>query len=106
MAFAEKMQGIISKGVAEAKDLGARGVLKIEIMQLEGRTENLVTRLGNEVYLALTGGSHATLSRDSPSIRDILTQIEGLRAEHGLLEKKYDSIGGRREATATPVEKP
>jgi hypothetical protein len=105
MAFAEKMQGIINRGVAEAKDLGSKGVLKLEIMQLQARTERLLTRLGSEVYMALVDGNQATVSRDGPSIRDILKEIAGLHAENDLKEKEYHSIGGKKETAVQPAEK-
>jgi hypothetical protein len=97
MAFVEKMQGIINKGVAGAKDLGAKGVLKVEIMQLQSRVEKLVTRLGNEVYTEFVDGNHATVSRESPLIQGILKEIAGLRAEADLKDKEYQSIGGKNE---------
>jgi hypothetical protein len=105
MAFAERIQSIFSRGVAEAKDLSAKGVLKLEIMRLQAHREELVARLGNEVYVALVDGNHAAVSRDSPPIRDILKEIEGLRAENDRKEKEYHSIGGTKKTAVTPAEK-
>ncbi|MGA2378531.1 MAG: hypothetical protein ABSG85_04425 [Spirochaetia bacterium] len=104
MTFAEKMQGIINRGGSEsrdlakkargkAKDLGAMGVLKLEIVQLQSQAAKLIAKLGNEVYMTLVDRNHATVSRETPSIRHILKEIEGLRARIELKEKEYHAIG-------------
>ncbi len=97
MAFAEKMKSILNKGVAEAKDLSARGVLKLENMQLQARKEKLAARLGNEVSMALQDRTRASVGRDDPLIRDILKEIEGVRVEIDLKEEEYHSIGGTKK---------
>jgi hypothetical protein len=108
MTFAEKMQGIINKGVAatkdlaskageKAKDLGAMGMVKLEIMQLESHAEKVIARLGNEVYRALVEKDGTSVSRDTPLISDMLKEIEGLRARIEQKEKEYHSIGGKED---------
>jgi hypothetical protein len=108
MTFAEKMQGIINKGVAatkdlaskageKAKDLGAMGMVKLEIMQLESHAEKVIAKLGNEVYRNLVEKNGASVSRDTPLISDMLTEIEGLRTRIELKEKEYHSIGGKED---------
>lgn len=108
MTFAEKMQVLINKGVAaskelankageKAKDLGAMGALKLEIMQLQSHAEKLIAKLGTEVYATLVDANHATVSRETPAIRDILKDIEELRARIERKEKEYHSIGGKEE---------
>jgi len=106
MTFAEKMQGIINKGVAatrdlaskageKAKDLGAMGMVKVEIVQLESHAEKIIARLGNEVYRALVEKKGSSVSKDSPLISDMLKEIEGLRTRIEAKEKEYHSIGGK-----------
>jgi len=109
MTFAEKMQGIINSGVAaskelagkageKAKELGAMGALKLEIMQLQSHAEKLIARLGTEVYATLVEANHATVSRDTPAIRDMLKEIEDLRTRIEQKEKEYKAIGGKEDA--------
>ena len=108
MTFAEKMQGIINKGMAatrdlaskageKAKDLGAMGMVKVEIMQLESHAEKIIARLGNEVYRALVEKQGASVSKDTPLISDMLKEIEGLRTRIEAKEKEYHSIGGKED---------
>ena len=108
MTFSEKMQGIINKGAAASKDLafkarektrelGAKGVLKIEIFQLQAHAEMLIAKLGNEVYASLIDRNQSTISRDTPAIRGIINEIEGLRTTIEQKEKDYRAIGGKDE---------
>jgi hypothetical protein len=110
MSFAGKMQGIIDKGVVvsrdlaskargKAKDLGAMGVLKLEIMQLKSEEAKLSAKLGDEVYTALVEKNHVTVSRETPSIHNMLKRIEGLRLRNALKVKEYHSINGKKERT-------
>jgi hypothetical protein len=105
MTIAGKMQGMFTKGVSVSKnlarkargkagDLGAMGVLKLEIVQLQSQAEKLIAKLGNEVYATLVDRDHATVSRETPSIRAVLKQIKGLRARNELKEKEYHAISG------------
>ena len=106
MTFSEKMQGIINKGAAVSRDLafkardksrelGAKGVLKVEIFQLETHAEKLIAKLGNEVYASLMDRNQATVGKDSPAIKGILDEIEALRTQIEQKEKDYRSIGGK-----------
>jgi hypothetical protein len=108
MTFAEKMHGIIDKGVAaskvlanrageKAKDLGAMGVLKLEILGLESQAEKIIARLGTEVYMTLVERNQDSVSRDNPLIQGMIKEIEGLRGRIEAKEKKYRSIGGKEE---------
>jgi len=105
MTFAEKMKDMIDKGVAasrdlakkageKAKELGAKGVLKLEIVQLESHAEKLVAKLGAEVYASMVDRNVQTVSRDTAAINSILKEIEGLRTSIEKKEKEYAAIGG------------
>ena len=59
MTFSERMKDLWDQGVAaskefaikagaKAQDLGERGILMLEIKQLEGQAEKLIARIGNE----------------------------------------------------------
>jgi hypothetical protein len=104
MAFMDKMRSMIHKGTADAKVLGSMGVLKLQIMELESQSNRLFTKLGAEVYKSLVDRNHASVSRSTPSIRDLLKKIEGLRAQNSRMEKKYHSINGKRRAVLAAAE--
>jgi len=106
MSFSERMRDMIDKGLVasrdfakkageKAKELGEKGVLKLEIAQLESRAEKLVAKLGAEVYASMVDRNVQTVSRDTEAISSILKQIEELRETIEGKEKEYAAIGGK-----------
>jgi len=104
MSFSERMKGLIDKGLVasrdfakrageKAKELGEKGVIKIEIAQLESHAEKLVAKLGAEVYASMVDRNVETVSRDTAAISSILKEIEGLRESIEKKEKEYSAIG-------------
>jgi hypothetical protein len=104
MTFAEKMKDMIDKGVVasrdlakkaseKAKELGAKGVLKLEIAQLEAQAEKLVAKLGAEVYTSLVERKAASVSRDDAAVAAAVKEIESLRAAIEKKEKEFAAIG-------------
>jgi len=92
MTFSEKMVEMLDQGIAatkdfaikagaKAQDLGERGVLLVDIKQLEMKAERLLVRLGNETYLAFTERNQESVNKDAPEIAAILTELARLRNE-------------------------
>jgi capsule polysaccharide export protein KpsE/RkpR len=81
------------KAGAKAQDLGERGVLKLEIKQLEGQAQKLLTRLGNETYRAFADRDQSTIEREAPEIKALLTEIASVREA---IEKKDADIKSRK----------
>ena len=90
MTFTERMKELLDQGVAvskdlalkagaKAQDLGERGVLMVEIKQLESQAQKLVGRLGTEAYQTFTERGEDTLSADSAAVKSILTEIAAIR---------------------------
>ncbi len=106
MAFSDKMLDILNKGMAASRDMaskavsqaqawGEMGVLKVEILQLRSQAEKLTARLGAEVYAALAEKGQASVSADSPSIRDLLGRIADLGRLVDEKEAAYRRLGGK-----------
>ena len=104
MSFSERMKEMIDKGLVasrdfakkageKARELGEKGMIKIEIAQLESHAEKLVAKLGAEVYASMVDRNAQTVSRDTAAISSILKEIEGLRASIEKKEKEYAAIG-------------
>ena len=105
MSFSERMKELIDRGLVasrdfakkageKAKELGEKGLLKIDIAQLESHAEKLIAKLGAEVYASMVDRNVETVSRDTAAISSILKEIEGLRASIEKKEKEYAAIGG------------
>jgi hypothetical protein len=105
MTFVERMKELLDQGVAvskdfaikagaKAQDLGERGVMMLEIRQLEGQAQKLIGRLGTEAYQAFTERGEQTLSADSDAVKPILTEIAAARQS---IEKKEAELESRKK---------
>jgi len=101
MTFADKMKQLVGRGVAaskeiaskagtKAQDLGEKGVLKFEILQLENQAKKLIAHLGAEVYAAFTQKDESEISRDNPVITSLLQQIADLKKNIEKREKELE----------------
>jgi len=90
MTFSERMKELLDQGVAatkdlalkagaKAQDLGERGVLMVDIKQLEMKAQKLLTCLGNETYMAFAERDQESISKDAPEIAAIMEELVRLR---------------------------
>ena len=104
MTFTERMKELLDQGVsaskdlavkagAKAQDLGGRGVLMLEIRQLESQAQKLIGRLGTEAYQTFTERGEETLSADSAAVKSILSEVATARAA---IEKKEAELKMRK----------
>jgi len=104
MTFSERMKELLDQGVAasrefalkagaKAQDLGERGILALEIKQLEGQAQKLFGRLGNEAYQAFAERNQQTLDRNTAEVENILAEITKTRE---LIEQKEAELRNRR----------
>jgi len=104
MTFSERMKGLLDQGVeasrefaakagAKAQDLGERGVLMLEIKQLEGQAQKLLGRLGNICFQAFTERNLESLERELPEVRLILAELASVK---GNIELKESELQARR----------
>ncbi len=104
MKFSERMKELVDQGMAASKefalkagakvqDLGERGILMVDIKQLEGRAQKLLTRLGNEAYTAFIERNQDALDKNAPEIDSILAEIVKIR---DTIEQKEAELSSRR----------
>jgi hypothetical protein len=104
MTFIERMKELLDQGVAaskefavkagaKAQDLGERGVLMVEIRQLESQAQKLIGRLGTEVYQAFTERGEQTISADAAPVKTLLSEIAAIRES---IEKKEAELESRK----------
>ena len=104
MAFIDRMRELLDQGVAvskdfavkagaKAQDLGERGVLLIEVRQLESQAQKLIGRLGAETYNAFVERKEETLSAESNPVKSILSDIATARES---IEKKEAELKQRK----------
>ena len=103
MTFSERMMEMLDQGIAatkdfalkagaKAQDLGERGVLMVDIKQLEMKAQKLLTRLGNETYVAFAERNQESIDREAPEIAVIMGELARLRDE---IDKKEAELRNR-----------
>ena len=105
MTFSERMKELLEQGVAaskeiaarageKAQELGERGVLMLEIKQLEGQAQKLINRLGNEAYRAFAEQNMETLSANAIPVKGLLTELALVRES---IEKKDAELQSKKK---------
>jgi len=104
MTFSERMKDLLEQGWAaskdfavkagaKAQDLGERGLLMLEIKQLEYQAQKSLTRMGNEAYRAFTEKDQTTINRDDVEFRTILEELAVIK---DAIEKKENELKERK----------
>jgi hypothetical protein len=104
MTFGERMKELMDQGLAaskefvikagaKAQDLGERGILMLEIKQLEGQAQKLITRMGNDAYIAFTEKDQGTIDREQAEFKITLKDIAMIR---DAIEKKETELRERK----------
>jgi len=99
MTFSERMRELLDQGMAvsrefaskagaKAQNLGERGVLMLEIKQLEAQAQKLLGRLGNVVYQAFTERNQDSVERDSLEVRVLLAELADVK--NSIEQKEMD----------------
>jgi hypothetical protein len=81
------------KAGAKAQELGERGMLMLEIKQLEGQAQKLIGQLGNETYKAFAEKNQKTLKKDAPEVSAIMADIARIRES---IEQKETELRNKR----------
>jgi UDP:flavonoid glycosyltransferase YjiC (YdhE family) len=106
MTFSDRMKDLLDQGAqaskeflnkagAKAQDLGERGVLTLEIKQMESQGRKLLERLGNQVYRILAEENSESVAASDPAIKDILSDLGALK---GAIEKREAELESRRKS--------
>ena len=104
MTFGERMKELMDQGLAaskefvikagaKAQDLGERGILMLEIKQLEGQAQKLITRMGNDAYVAFTEKDQSVIDREQAEFKNTLSEIALIR---DAIEKKETELRVRK----------
>jgi hypothetical protein len=75
----EGSRDLLGKARDRAQDLGERGVLRIEIMQLENQAEKLMGKLGARAYEALVKERRDRVDIQTEGISPIIHEIDEVR---------------------------
>ncbi|MDR0324133.1 MAG: hypothetical protein LBI12_06790 [Treponema sp.] len=104
MTFSERMKEVLEQGWAaskemaakagaKAQDLGERGMMMLEVKQLESQAQKLIARLGSETYIAFTEQDKSSIDREAVEFRTILDEIAVVK---DAIEKKETELKNRK----------
>jgi hypothetical protein len=92
---AQASKELLSKAGAKAQNLGERGVLTLEIKQLEGQARKLLERLGNSVYHRLAEEGAESVSASDPEISGFISELISIKET---IEKREGERETRRRS--------
>ena len=94
---------LLSKAKDRAQDLGERGVLRLEIVQLENQAEKLIGKLGARTYEALVKENRLQVDRETEGVAALIAEIDEV---HDRIRDKEEAIERvvRREDAEKPGE--
>lgn len=75
----EGSRDLLGKARDRAQDLGERGVLRIEIMQLENQAEKLMGKLGARTYEVLVKEQRDRVDRQTEGVELLIGEIDQVR---------------------------
>lgn len=87
----EGSREILSKAKVKARDLGEKGLLKYEILQLERQAQAKLTKLGVQVYEKLALKGQGTVSREG--LRETIDEIQELKERIEEKERTLKEVG-------------
>jgi hypothetical protein len=106
MTFSDRMKELLDQGWtaskelavkagAKVQDLGERGILMLEIKQLENQAQKLLGKLGNEVYKAYAECGQTAINIDGPEYKGIMDEISSVK---NAIEKKESELKDRKSS--------
>ena len=108
MKFSEKLNKFFSEGIEISKDvlkkagqktreLGEKGIIKVDIYQLKNQAGKICADLGAECFARLREKGEECLNRDDEHIKELLDRIEELQNKIEQKEEQYRKVGGTDE---------
>ena len=102
MLFSERMKELLEQGWTaskefavkageKAQELGEKGLLMLEIKQLENQAQKLISKLGNETYIAFTEHDQKTINRSAIEFKTIMEEIAIIKNHIEIKEKELKS---------------
>ncbi|MFP4377745.1 MAG: hypothetical protein ACLFP4_11945 [Spirochaetales bacterium] len=95
----EGSRDILNRVKERTQDLGERGVLRIEIAQLESQAEKLLGQLGARTYEVLVEEGAPSVSTLTPGLSEIFAQIDVVRKQIAEKEAALD-LAKRKDSSS------
>jgi hypothetical protein len=79
----------LEKAKVKAQELGEKGLLKFDIMQLENQTQKCLLQLGSKVFESFVKDNKETVAKTDAGISAIMKEITDLEKK---IEEKEESL--------------
>ncbi|MFW6139357.1 MAG: hypothetical protein ACOC7U_09300 [Spirochaetota bacterium] len=80
---------VFEKAGEKTKELGEKGAVRFELMQLENQAHKRFAKIGTRVYEILVKKGRNTVSKSTPEIKALLQEIEELEKK---IEQKEEDL--------------
>ena len=97
----------LDRARSKARELGERGALRLDLLQLERQRARLLEQLGALIHDRLGVQGQATVSRGTPGVKDLMAQIDDLADRCAAKREALDQLavqGGIEESTTKNEE--
>lgn len=97
----------LDRARSKARELGERGALRLDLLQLERQRARLLEQLGALIHDRLGVQGQATVSRGTPGVKDLMAQIDDLTDRCAAKREALDQLavqGGIEESTTKNEE--
>jgi hypothetical protein len=95
----EGSKELLSKAKDRTQELGERGVLRVEIMQLENQAEKLLGQLGTRAYEALVTEGHDSITTSTDGVSEVIAKIDDVRQQIGEKEAALE-LAKKKESSS------
>lgn len=100
----------LDRARSKARELGERGALRLDLLQLERQRSRLLEELGELIHERLGTHGQATVSHGTPGVKDLMARIDDLAercaAKRQALEQlPAQSLSGEPDAADEKDEK-
>ncbi|MBN1115075.1 MAG: hypothetical protein JXA66_07010 [Oligoflexia bacterium] len=103
MGFWDRMKEVVDKGIEtskdvlgkaaeKAKELGEKGVLKFEIMQLENQGHKKLSQLGTAVFDLLVKQDKASVSKGTQGVKELIDELVEIETKMDAKEEALKKI--------------
>ena len=97
----------LDRARSKARELGERGALRLDLLQLERQRARWLEQLGALIHDRLGVQGQATISRGTPGVKDLMAQIDDLADRCAAKREALDQLavqGGVEESTTKNEE--
>lgn len=96
----------LDRARSKARELGERGALRLDLLQLERQRVRLLEELGSLIHDRLGAQGQATVSRGTPGVKDLMMQIDDVAGRCAAKRAALEQLAAQSAAGQGAAEGP